>query len=138
VRASASTDNKLRKQDKGERDTLIGAMIVALLLAAVPASAGTRVALVIGNSAYQNAPFLPNPANDGADLSASLGRLGFDVKTLTSARYDDMRRALIDFDQKARGAELALIFFSGQGFQIGGENWLIPVDASWPLSRRRQ
>jgi uncharacterized caspase-like protein len=55
-------------------------MIVALLLAAVPASAGTRVALVIGNSAYQNAPFLPNPANDAADLSASLGRLGFDVK----------------------------------------------------------
>jgi hypothetical protein len=80
VRASARTDNKLRKQDKGERDTLIGAMIVALLLAAVPASAGTRVALVIGNSAYQNAPFLPNPANDAADLSASLGRLGFDVK----------------------------------------------------------
>jgi uncharacterized caspase-like protein len=48
---------------------------------------------------------------------------------LTNARYDDMRRALIDFDQKARGAELALIFFSGHGFQIGGENWLIPVDA---------
>ena len=108
---------------------LIGSMIVTLLLGAVPASAGTRVALVIGNSAYQNVPFFPSPVNDAADLSASLGRLGFDVKTLTDARYADMRRALVDFDQQARGAEFALIFFTGHGFQIGGENWLIPVDA---------
>jgi membrane-associated protease RseP (regulator of RpoE activity) len=108
---------------------LIGSMIVALLLGGMPASAGTRVALVIGNSAYQNVPFLPSPVNDAADLSASLRRLGFDVKTMSNARYDDMRQALVDFDQQARGAEFAVIFFAGHGFQIGGENWLIPVDA---------
>jgi hypothetical protein len=104
-------------------------MIVALLLGAIPANAATRVALVIGNSAYQNVPFLPNPVNDASDLSASLKRLSFDVRTLTNARYDDMRRALIDFGQQARGAEIAVIFFAGHGIQIGGENWLIPVDA---------
>jgi tetratricopeptide (TPR) repeat protein len=93
------------------------------------ASEALRVALVIGNSAYQNVPFLPNPVNDATDLSASLRRLGFDVKTLSNARYDDMRRALIDFGPQARGAEIALIFFAGHGIQIGGENWLIPVDA---------
>ena len=108
---------------------LVGSMFAALLLAAVPASAGTRVALVVGNSAYQNVPFLPNPVNDAADLSASLRRLGFDIKTMSNARYDDIRRALSDFGQQARGAELAVIFFAGHGFQIGGENWLIPVDA---------
>jgi hypothetical protein len=102
---------------------------VAVWLGGLPASAGTRVALVVGNGAYQNVSSLPGPVNDGADLSASLGRLGFDVKTLTNARYDDMRRALMDFDQQARGAELAVIFFAGYGVQIGGENWLIPVDA---------
>jgi hypothetical protein len=107
----------------------IGLMIVALLLAAAPASAGTRVALVIGNGAYQNAPLLSSPVNDAADLSTSLGRLGFDVKTLTNARYDDMRQALSEFGQQARGAEFAIIFFAGHGFQIGGENWLIPVNA---------
>jgi hypothetical protein len=108
---------------------LIGSMIVALLLGAMPANAGTRVALVIGNSAYQNVPFLPNPVNDANDLSTSLKRLDFDVKTLTNARYDDMRRALIEFGQQARGAEIAVIFFAGHGIQIGGDNWLIPVDA---------
>src|ERR1700731_4436455 len=40
-----------------------------------------------------------------------------------------MRRALIAFGQQARGAEIAVIFFAGHGIQIGGENWLIPVDA---------
>lgn len=109
--------------------TLIWVIIAALTVGAMPAGAATRVALVIGNSAYQNVPFLPNPINDASDLSASLKRLGFDVKTVTDARYDDMRRSLIDFSQQANGAEIALIFFAGHGIQIDGENWLIPVDA---------
>ena len=107
----------------------IGTIIAALLLGAMPAGAATRVALVIGNSVYQHVPLLPNPVNDAADLSASLKRLDFDVRTVTNARYDDMRRALIDFSQKASGAEIAVIFFAGHGVQIDGENWLIPVDA---------
>lgn len=106
-----------------------GSVIAAFLLGLVPANAGTRVALVIGNSAYQNVPFLPNPVNDANDLSASLKRLDFDVRTLTNAHYDEMRRALIDFGQQARGTEIALIFFAGHGIQIGGENWLVPVEA---------
>jgi hypothetical protein len=93
------------------------------------ANAESRVALVIGNSAYKNAPFLPNPINDATDVSASLQRLGYTVKTLTNANYDDMRRALIDFGRQARGVDLAVIFFAGHGIQMGGENWLIPSDA---------
>jgi hypothetical protein len=104
--------------------TLIG--LIALPCAG---SAQSRVALVIGNSAYQNVPRLTNPVNDASDISESLKRLGFDVRTLTDAGYDDMRRALIVFGQQARGAEFAVIFFAGHGMEIGGENWLIPVDA---------
>jgi hypothetical protein len=108
---------------------LLGWTLMTLSFGAMPATASSRVALLIGNSTYQNVPFLPNPINDANDLSGSLKRLDFDVKILTNARYDDMRRALIDFGQQARGAEIALIFFAGHGIQIGGENWLIPVDA---------
>jgi peptidyl-prolyl cis-trans isomerase C len=91
--------------------------------------AETRAALVIGNSAYQSVPFLPNPVNDSSDVSAVLKRLGFTVKTLTNARYDDIRRALIEFDQMAAGADIAFIYFAGHGMEIDGQNWLIPIDA---------
>ena len=107
----------------------IGVIIAALSLGAIPASAATRVALVIGNSAYQKVAVLRNPVNDASDLSASLKRLDFDVKTVTNAGYGDMQRALIDFARQARGAEIAVISFGGHGIQVDGENWLIPVDA---------
>jgi Caspase domain len=104
--------------------------IVAVLSAGVSsARSETRIALVVGNSAYKSVPALPNPINDSKDMSASLARLGFSVRTLTNATYDDMRRALIDFGRQARGADIAVVFFAGHGIQMAGENWLIPVDA---------
>jgi hypothetical protein len=108
---------------------VISWIFAALIATAAPAHADVRVALVIGNSAYQSVPSLPNPINDAADLSASLVRLGFSVNILKNAKYDDMRRALIEFGQRARGADFALIFFAGHGIQMAGENWIIPVDA---------
>ena len=93
---------------------LVAIIALAVLTLAFGTSAGhaqSRVALVIGNSAYQSVPVLPNPINDAADLGASLERLGFAVKRMTDARFDDMRRALIDFGRQARGAEMAVVFF---------------------------
>jgi len=104
-------------------------LLAVLLMATMPASAGNRVALVIGNSAYQNAPLLSNPGNDASDIAAALQRLSFQVKLLNNATYDGMRRALIDFSRQAQGAEIAFVYFAGHGMEIGGENWLIPVDA---------
>nr|WP_271595895.1 caspase family protein [Bradyrhizobium sp. CCBAU 25360] len=92
-------------------------------------SAETRVAPVIGNSKYLKASRLINPVNDAADIEASLKRLGFSVSTVLDANYDAMRRAVGEFTRRARGAEYALLFYSGHGMEIGGENWLIPVDA---------
>jgi len=102
---------------------------LVLAAGAMPALAGGRMAVVAGNNVDQNVPSLPNPVNDATDLAASLVRLGFSVRTLTNLKYEDMRRALVEFGEQARGADIALIFFAGHGIQMGGENWLIPVDA---------
>jgi hypothetical protein len=103
--------------------------MLAVVLLGTPAAAQTKVALVIGNSAYRSVPVLPNPAHDAADVAASLERLGFSVRQVTDATYDDMRRALLEFGRKANDAEMAVVFFAGHGMEVGGENWLVPVDA---------
>jgi hypothetical protein len=104
--------------------------IAFALVAACPAAfAQSRVALIIGNAGYRHVPALANPTNDATDMAASLGRLGFAVTRIDNADYDGMRRALLDFSHRARGAEVAAVFFAGHGMEAGGENWLIPVDA---------
>lgn len=94
-----------------------------------PAQAAERVALVIGNGAYQKVPALPNPPRDADDMAASLGRLGFSVSRVTNANGGDMRKALIAFGRAAAASEMAVVFYAGHGIEVGGENWLIPVDA---------
>jgi uncharacterized caspase-like protein len=102
----------------------------ALLLACQPAWAAKRVALVIGNSAYQNVAKLPNPVNDGAAMAATLTSAGFDV---VDSRHDlpaaEMRRALRDFADRARDADIAVVYYAGHGIEVDGTNYLIPVDA---------
>ncbi len=99
------------------------------LLGVVPGHAQARVALVIGNSGYRNVPALANPANDAADVAASLQRLGFTVRRIIDGTSGDIRTALRDFAPQARRSEMAVVFFAGHGIEIGGDNWLIPVDA---------
>ena len=103
--------------------------VATLLLSAISASAQTRVALVIGNGAYRHVPALPNPGNDAGDIAASLERLGFSVRRVENGRFEDMRRALLDFGRGRATAEMAVVFFAGHGMEVGGENWLIPIDA---------
>ena len=101
-----------------------------LLLLSQPAFAGRRVALVIGNSAYQNAALLSNPVNDSATMEQTFRRAGFDV---VDARHDlsvlETRRALRDFADKASAADIAVIYYAGHGIEVDGNNYLIPVDA---------
>ena len=95
-----------------------------------PAAADTRVALVIGNSVYRHVPALPNTSNDAGDMVAALERLGFSVRRVNDGGYDDMRRALLEFSRSSRDSDMAIVFFAGHGIELGGENWLIPVDAA--------
>jgi len=105
-------------------------LAASLFLASQPASAAKRVALVIGNSNYQNAPALPNPANDAAAIAATLKGAGFDiVDSRLNLGANDIRRALRDFADQARDADVALVYYAGHGLEIDGTNYLIPVDA---------
>lgn len=111
---------------------LLGFLFVAVpVLAWQPASAASRVALVIGNSEYRNVPQLANPDNDAAAFARIMKQAGFDV---VEARHDltgaDMRRALRDFGDKARNADMAVIYYAGHGIEVEGTNYLIPVDAA--------
>jgi caspase domain-containing protein len=93
------------------------------------AHAEGRVALVIGNAAYANAPPLRNSRNDADDMSEQLRRLGFKVIDGRDLDYRGMRVALARFAQKLKDTEAALFYYSGHGLQIDGQNYLAPVDA---------
>jgi Caspase domain len=108
---------------------LVASILVQIGLSSVPADAGQRVALVFGNSDYQNAPRLTNPVNDASDVAAAFERLGFSVRLIENGTYDTMRRGLRDFAEQAQGADVAVVYFAGHGIEIRDENWLIPVDA---------
>jgi uncharacterized caspase-like protein len=101
-----------------------------LLLVCQPAFADKRVAMVIGNSAYQNVAPLANPVNDGTVMASTLKDAGFDVvdfrRDLPAA---ETRRALRDFADRARDADIALVYYAGHGIEVDGANYLIPVDA---------
>ena len=100
------------------------------LLVSGPAFAEKRVALVLGNSAYQNVAPLANPVNDSARIAATLKEAGFDV---VDSRRDlpaaETRRALRDFADRARDADIAVVYYAGHGIEVDGANYLIPVDA---------
>jgi hypothetical protein len=103
--------------------------LAALLAGAGAAAAQTKVALVVGNGAYRGVSPLTNPTNDARDVGASFERLGFEVRRVVDGSFDDMRRALLEFNRKARSAEVAIVYFAGHGIEVGGENYLIPIDA---------
>src|ERR1700682_2422914 len=110
-----------------------GTIVLAILsnwLFSQSAIAENRVALVIGNSAYQHVSHLTNPANDAATMTAMFRKANFDV---VESRLDlsaaEMRRALRDFGDKARDADIAVVYYAGHGIEVDGTNYLIPVDA---------
>ncbi|MEM9248101.1 MAG: caspase family protein [Pseudomonadota bacterium] len=93
------------------------------------ATLAERVALVIGNGAYEHASALPNPTNDAADVAQALEQVGFSVTVVLDATHSSMRRALRAFQRKATGADVAMVYFAGHGLEIDSSNFLLPVDA---------
>jgi formylglycine-generating enzyme required for sulfatase activity len=107
-------------------------LIASLLLLFVggPAEAQERrVALVVGNGAYQKLAPLRNPANDAEDTAAALTRLGFDVVKVVNGSYARMMDAVETFGRKLKGADAGLFYYAGHGVQSAGVNYLLPVDA---------
>ena len=106
------------------------ALLLALLLAPVLAHAERRVALVVGNAAYQHAAPLKNPAQDAAAVSDVLRRLDFNVTTVTDLDKIGMERAVRRFAADIDGADVALFYYSGHAVQVGDRNYLVPVSAT--------
>src|SRR5271168_2903871 len=95
------------------------------------AAAETRVALVIGNSAYAHVPQLSNPLNDAEDVAAVLKRNGFDVILGIDLNQSGMQDAAIHFARAARDADVAFVYYSGHALQFAGANYLVPTDAEF-------
>jgi uncharacterized caspase-like protein len=103
--------------------------LLACWLSVAPASAETRVALVIGNGAYASTAKLPNPSHDAEDVAASLKRSGFEVLQGIDLRQADMQDLTIRFARAASKADVAMFYYSGHAMQYNGVNYLMPVDA---------
>ena len=122
--------------------SLIGLALAQVMLLAPPTMSDTRgvksqarerarpqrVALVIGNAAYQNDP-LRNPVNDARVMAQVLDRLGFQVTKGENLTLSQMRRIIDQFGRDLRGAQVGLFYYAGHGIQVDGRNYLIPVDA---------
>jgi uncharacterized caspase-like protein len=92
--------------------------------------AETRIALVIGNSAYANVPKLKTPRGDAEAMAKLLRDAGFNSVDLgLDLDYVDFKRAVRGFALKAEGADIAVVYYSGHGLELAGTNYLVPVDA---------
>lgn len=112
---------------------LAGAVALASLGGAGRALAESRIALVIGNSAYQSVPQLPNPTNDARHMAEFLKSARFEVITARDLTQNEMRRTIGEFARKVanRGPDtIALVYYGGHGLQVDGDNYLVPVDAN--------
>jgi tetratricopeptide (TPR) repeat protein len=98
-------------------------------VAGASASAGRRVALVIGNGAYAHVRALPNPPNDARSIAKSLRDIGFAVSEGVDLDRAAMQKMTRDFLREAVRAQIALVYYAGHGVQIDGRNYLVPVDA---------
>jgi len=90
---------------------------------------GNRYALVIGNGAYSNAEVLPNPRRDAEAIAAELTKLQFNVTKGIDLNASAFRRLFEEFRSKISDADTVLFYYAGHGFQLNGENYLVPVDA---------
>ncbi len=94
------------------------------------AFADRRIALVIGNGKYENAGVLANPINDADAVADLLTKAGFDsVDRRRDLGVVEFKRAVREFVDRAASADVAVVYYSGHGLEIGGVNYLIPVDA---------
>jgi hypothetical protein len=103
----------------------VAASFVAL---AAPAHAEKRVALVIGNNDYRNVPKLQKAVNDARTMGDTLKQLGFSVMVAENLNRQQFSQTLLAFDNSVGPGDTAFFFFAGHGFEIAGQNYLLPTD----------
>jgi hypothetical protein len=103
--------------------------VVSALQFPLPPANEKRVALVIGNGAYKDAP-LRNPVNDARAMAQALNGVGFEVILRENTTQRDMLRAVGEFGRKLSSNSVGLFYYAGHGIQVRGRNFLIPIDAT--------
>ena len=99
-----------------------------LAVCAVPAHAEKRVALVIGNNDYRNVPKLQKAVNDARTMGDTLKQLGFTVMVAENQSRQAFSQSLLAFDKAVDKGDTAFFFYAGHGFEIAGQNFLLPTD----------
>jgi hypothetical protein len=108
----------------------LAVLATALVIGPMQAAAEKRVALVIGNNAYEDLGRLNNPVNDAKLIARSLRKLGFDVGEHTDLDQNAMKRAIQDFGRRIEGAgrdTVGLFYYAGHGVEVNGTNYLLPI-----------
>src|ERR1700759_5168062 len=114
----------------------IGVTILSMVFAPEAAWAGKRGALIVGDSAYQTAPQLPNPSRDAASVARMFRDAGFDsVDLVLNVGNLDFKRAIRKFEAAADQAEMAVVYYAGHGLEIGATNYLFRGAAGWASAR---
>ncbi len=112
------------------RSAMMSILVVVAAFALASAAQAKRVALVIANSNYKSTSPLKNPASDARLVAGALRQSGFDdVQVKTDLGKTALETELRNFGVRSEGADVALIYYAGHGIELGGENYLIPVDA---------
>src|SRR6202051_109430 len=103
-------------------------MSASVLALAEPAHAEKRVALVIGNNDYKNVPKLQKAVNDARTMGETLKQLGFSVMVAENQTRQAFSETLLAFDKAVEPGDTAFFFYAGHGFEIAGQNFLLPTD----------
>lgn len=106
--------------------------VLLIACVSIPLDAAERVALVIGNGDYAHGSVLRNPPADARDVANVLSECGFTLVgdgPLEDLSHEGMAGALAEFASLAADAKVSLFFFAGHGLEMGGTNFLVPVDA---------
>jgi hypothetical protein len=113
---------------------LAATLVVVSLALPTSARAAKRLALIIGNAAYTEAP-LRNPVNDARAMATTLERLGFQVIRLENATKEQIERAVVQFTSRLDDDSSGLFYYAGHGVQIKGRNYLVPVGVRFQSER---
>src|ERR1700731_17794 len=110
------------------RSALALALAASFLALAQPARAEKRVALVIGNNDYKNVPKLQKAVNDARTMGDTIKQLGFSVMVAENQTRQAFSETLLAFDKAVEPGDTAFFFYAGHGFEIAGQNFLLPTD----------
>jgi uncharacterized caspase-like protein len=110
------------------RAALTWSLAASFLLFAAPAYAEKRVALVVGNNDYKNVPKLQKAVNDARTMGDTLKQLGFSVMVAENQNRQAFSETLLAFDKAVEPGDTAFFFYAGHGFEIAGQNFLLPTD----------